>query len=178
MPESIRKADLDYYLPRTDPAAPCMSIAMYVVGYLEVGDAAQADANFNNSFANTQAPFNVWTETPIGGSVNFLTGMGGFLQLVLFGLPGLRVNKDHLSFSPSLVQSMESVTVRGIDYLGCVFTLSYDSSWVTVTMTSGAGLSVTDGAGKSTVLLPGEHVTFPRGQSFQVKGLEKQVIVV
>merc|ERR1711907_501498 len=127
---------------------------MYVIGYLETGDAAKADANFNNSFANTQAPFNVWTETPSGGSVNFLTGMGGFLQLVLFGLPGLRVNKDHLSFSPSLVSGMDSVTVRGIHYLGSVLTVSYNSTMVTITITSGAGLSVTDHGGKATALLP------------------------
>jgi hypothetical protein len=32
-----------------------------------------------------QAPFLVWTETPSGGTPNFLTGAGGFLQTAYFG---------------------------------------------------------------------------------------------
>lgn len=37
------------------------------------------------------APLQVWTENADGsGAVNFLTGMGGFLQAVLFGVTGFR----------------------------------------------------------------------------------------
>ena len=78
---------------------------MFAVGYIELGPqfAAQAASNFNRSFANAQVtwrglaccsmlfvalllypvqpPFDVWTETPTGGTPNFLTGAGGFLQV-------------------------------------------------------------------------------------------------
>ena len=113
MSKTVRKADLDYYAPRTDPGGPAMTWGMHAVGYLELNDGLggydggheeggpQKDddgddgdvinSNFNRSFANAQPPFYVWTETPTGGAVNFLTGVGGFLQTVLFGLPGMRV---------------------------------------------------------------------------------------
>jgi len=48
-------------------------------------------------------PFNVWTETPHGGTVNFITGAGGFLQSTVFGTSGLRIASSlagGLTFSP------------------------------------------------------------------------------
>lgn len=39
----------------------------------------------------TAPPLQVWTENADGsGAVNFLTGMGGFLQAALFGFTGFR----------------------------------------------------------------------------------------
>ena len=140
MSTAVRKADLDYYAPRTDPGGPAMTWGMHAVGYLELAGTASGatstdlsttttptsssssspspsssgfrssaklddaiNSNFNRSFQNAQPPFYVWTETPTGGAVNFLTGVGGFLQTVLFGLTGMRVWPDHLAFKPALV---------------------------------------------------------------------------
>ena len=36
------------------------------------------------------------------GAVNFLTGMGGFLQAVLHGYGGLRLHAEHVDFNPRL----------------------------------------------------------------------------
>ena len=68
--------------------------------------------NFNRSFSNAQLPFYVWTETPTGGTTNFLTGIGGFLQTVLFGLPGLRIWPGRLALQPSLVEGMDAYVHR------------------------------------------------------------------
>ena len=165
MSKTVRKADLDYYAPRTDPGGPAMTWGMHAVGYLELNDGLggyeggheeggpQKDddgddgdvinSNFNRSFANAQPPFYVWTETPTGGAVNFLTGVGGFLQTVLFGLPGMRVWPDHLAFKPALVQGMSDVTVRGVHYRSAVFALSYTNESMTFTAAAGnKGLTV------------------------------------
>ena len=64
-----------------------MTWGMHAVAWLELGEREQVDSLFNRSFGNAQLPFLVWTETPSGGTTNFLTGVGGFLQTVLFGLP-------------------------------------------------------------------------------------------
>jgi hypothetical protein len=50
--------------------------AMQAIGYVELGDFDLAASNFNRSFANQQPPFMVWTETPSGGTPNFITGAG------------------------------------------------------------------------------------------------------
>jgi hypothetical protein len=49
---------------------------MHAIGYLDLGYAQTAAAYFNESYANIQPPFNVWTETPQGGTTNFITGAG------------------------------------------------------------------------------------------------------
>merc|ERR1711972_139911 len=118
MSATVRKADLEYYAPRTDENGPAMTWAMHAVGYMELGDAALAASNFNRSFANAQSPFLVWTETPTGGAVNFLTGAGGFLQGALFGLTGMRIWKTHLAVNPTFVEGMTKVKARGIHYRG------------------------------------------------------------
>jgi hypothetical protein len=55
-----------------------MTWAMHSVGFVELGDLANGATNFNRSYANQQQPFLVWTETPTGGTPNFLTGAGAF----------------------------------------------------------------------------------------------------
>merc|ERR1711972_550554 len=114
MPSTARRADLEYYAERTDANGPAMTWGMHAVGFLEVGDFAQAASFFNRSFANAQEPFCVWTETPSGGAVNFLTGIGGFLQTALFGLTGLRIWPDHLALNPVLMEGTTSLVVRGV----------------------------------------------------------------
>lgn len=120
MTAASRRADIEYYAPRTDINGPAMTWGMHTVGFLELGDSAQAAANFNRSFANAQMPFYVWTETPSGGAVNFLTGVGGFLQTALFGLAGLRIQSTYLALNPSLIDGITSIVVRGLHYHGAL----------------------------------------------------------
>ena len=51
-----------------------------------MGNFTRAAPHFRQGYANVQPPFNVWTETPGGGTVNFITGAGGFLQVGWVGL--------------------------------------------------------------------------------------------
>jgi hypothetical protein len=58
----------------TDPNGPAMTWGMMAAGYIAVGPPSAVTASlFNRSFANAQPPFAVWTETPTGGTPNFLT---------------------------------------------------------------------------------------------------------
>jgi trehalose/maltose hydrolase-like predicted phosphorylase len=168
MEPATRRADLTYYAQRTDPHGPAMTWAMHAIGHLELGDMQAASVNFNRSFSNAQPPFKVWTELPGGGgAVNFLTGMGGFLQAAVFGLPGLRIREDHLELNPSLVDGMESVTVRGIHYQGIVFNLDFDALHITLHVHAGAlfRLSLIEQSGATTRLAAGELATIARGKA-------------
>ena len=59
MPPSVREADLRYYSPRTDPGGPAMTWAMFAIGWLDIGDEAEANAVFKRGYANQQPPFQV-----------------------------------------------------------------------------------------------------------------------
>ncbi|XP_069037660.1 protein-glucosylgalactosylhydroxylysine glucosidase isoform X2 [Lepisosteus oculatus] len=91
MSPEVRRNDLEVYEPVTDPQGPAMTWGMFAVGWLELREASRAQELLMRNFNNIQEPFQVWSEGSDGsGTVNFLTGMGGFLQAVLFGYTGFR----------------------------------------------------------------------------------------
>ncbi|XP_075996892.1 protein-glucosylgalactosylhydroxylysine glucosidase [Genypterus blacodes] len=115
----VRRNDLEAYEPVTDPQGPAMTWGMFAIGWLELGEAERAQRLLEKCFNNIQGPFQVWSESSDGsGAVNFLTGMGGFLQAVLFGYTGFRVQKDCLVFSPHLPSCINELRIRGVSYLG------------------------------------------------------------
>ena len=116
----VRRSDLSFYEPRTNPRGPAMTKSMFAIGWLDVGEPARAETSFNESYVNAKAPFMVWTEgADGGGAVNFITGAGGFLQSVLFGYGGLRLHGNkQLQFNPRLLPGATQVKLIGIDYHG------------------------------------------------------------
>eukprot|EP00927_Polykrikos_kofoidii_P025717 TRINITY_DN23056_c0_g1_i2.p1 TRINITY_DN23056_c0_g1~~TRINITY_DN23056_c0_g1_i2.p1 ORF type:complete len:881 (+),score=121.14 TRINITY_DN23056_c0_g1_i2:76-2718(+) len=165
MSPEVRRADLDYYAPRTDSDGPAMTWAMHAIGYLEVQDKQKASDNFDRAFANAQAPFGVWSETPTGGAVNFITGVGGFLQAALFGLSGLRILPDRLALKPFLVKGMAQVKIRGVHYQGSVFDLSFDDVKTTLKVASGALMIMETASGKESLVESGTSVTIDSGEA-------------
>ncbi|TSK13471.1 Protein-glucosylgalactosylhydroxylysine glucosidase [Bagarius yarrelli] len=114
MSPEVRRNDLEYYEPVTDPLGPAMTWSMFAVGWLELGEAKKAQQLLQKCYKNIQGPFQVWSEVSDGsGAVNFLTGIGGFLQTVLFG-----VQKDCLTFSPLIPDEISQLNLKGIFYLG------------------------------------------------------------
>uniref|UniRef100_A0A3Q4HDC6 Protein-glucosylgalactosylhydroxylysine glucosidase n=1 Tax=Neolamprologus brichardi TaxID=32507 RepID=A0A3Q4HDC6_NEOBR len=111
MSPEVRRNDLEAYEPVTNPHGPAMTWGMFAIGWLELGEAEKAQLLLEKCFNNIQGPFQVWSESSDGsGAVNFLTGMGGFLQAVLFGYTGFRLvlnpgNKHFGVFSPQCVHS-------------------------------------------------------------------------
>uniref|UniRef100_A0A8C5H4G3 Protein-glucosylgalactosylhydroxylysine glucosidase n=1 Tax=Gouania willdenowi TaxID=441366 RepID=A0A8C5H4G3_GOUWI len=119
MSAAVRRNDLQAYEPVTDPQGPAMTWGMFAIGWLELGEADRAQLLLDKCFSNIQGPFQVWSESSDGsGAVNFLTGMGGFMQAVLFGYTGFRVRQDSLDFAPLLPGSISELCVRGVNYLG------------------------------------------------------------
>eukprot|EP00762_Andalucia_godoyi_P004226 ANDGO_05456.mRNA.1 Acid trehalase-like protein 1 len=98
MNASTRRNDLDYYSARTDSSGPAMTWGAFAIGHLELQSPTLAFPFFLRSYANAHAPYFVWTETPTGGTTNFATGMGGFLQTMVFGWAGMRVRSDGVHF--------------------------------------------------------------------------------
>lgn len=117
MSEEIRRNDLEFYSARTDAHGPAMTWGMHSIGYLDLQDYPQAAKFFNMSFQdNMHAPLQVWTETPDGNAVNFITGAGGFLQTVIAGYPGVRIEEatQSLRVQPVCMEGATSMKLRGL----------------------------------------------------------------
>ncbi|KAI1895646.1 hypothetical protein AGOR_G00108370 [Albula goreensis] len=173
MPTEVRKNDLEFYEAVTDPRGPAMTWGMFAVGWLELGEAGKAQEMLNKCFSNIQGPFQVWSEGSDGsGAVNFLTGMGGFLQAVLFGYTGFRVQRDCLAFAPLLPNGITELRVRGMAYLEnkIDWVIREKAVYVTVRQQNiddpwnaqRYPLQVILNSGTSIPLLPGKAVNFPR----------------
>ncbi len=119
---STRSNDLKFYENRTDSNGPAMTWAMFAIGHWDAGHVDEAQSLFNRSYANVQEPYGVWTETPSGGTTNFITGAGGFLQGVINGLAGVRLSAgssgtgSSITFHPQCSSSLaaSSGAVNGV----------------------------------------------------------------
>ena len=62
--------------------------------------------------------------------MNFITGAGGFLQTVVMGYPGIRVQPsgDLLRLSPRCPEGVTKLKIRGLQYLGNELAVGYACS--------------------------------------------------
>ncbi|NXI02896.1 PGGHG glucosidase, partial [Pachycephala philippinensis] len=119
MSAEVRRNDLEMYEPVTDPAGPAMTWSMFAVGWLELKELQRARSQLEKCFSNITEPFKVWVENSDGsGAVNFLTGMGGFLQVILFGFTGFRITRSGLLFDPAFPDDITKLHISSISYLG------------------------------------------------------------
>lgn len=169
LPPDVRRRNLEIYEAATSSQGPAMTWSMFAVGWMELKDLARAQGLLDRSFANITEPFKVWTENADGsGAVNFLTGMGGFLQALLFGCTGFRVTRAGLSFDPVCLADISRMCVSGISHQGSKINFSFSQDCVTVEVTARMGpeappLEVELWPSRSRLPLPtGHKVSFPR----------------
>ncbi|XP_017177594.1 protein-glucosylgalactosylhydroxylysine glucosidase isoform X2 [Mus musculus] len=139
----IRRKNLETYEAVTSPQGPAMTWSMFAVGWMELRDPSRAQVHLSRSFANVTEPFKVWTENADGsGAVNFLTGMGGFLQAALFGCTGFsspyRITEAGVTFDPLCPDLVSRVSVSGISYLGNKINFAFSKDSVTLEVTARA----------------------------------------
>eukprot|EP01113_Clastostelium_recurvatum_P039091 TRINITY_DN5929_c0_g1_i2.p1 TRINITY_DN5929_c0_g1~~TRINITY_DN5929_c0_g1_i2.p1 ORF type:complete len:711 (+),score=173.12 TRINITY_DN5929_c0_g1_i2:162-2135(+) len=146
MSQTVLRNDLEYYSARTDSNGPAMTYGIHAVLWLQLGEAQNAASLFERSYANIQAPFCVWTETPQGGTTNFITGAGGFLQAVWAGYGGVRVAQDGVTVDMTLPEGTSLFALRGVQYVGSDLYLATDGVSLYMRV-----LSVSQGAPSLTV---------------------------
>ncbi|KAM6408002.1 protein-glucosylgalactosylhydroxylysine glucosidase [Rhynochetos jubatus] len=119
MSPEVRRNDLEMYEPVTERHGPAMTWSMFAVGWLELKEVQRAQSQLAKCFDNVTEPFKIWVENADGsGAVNFLTGMGGFLQAALFGYTGFRITRTSLRFNPAFPDDVRALEVTGVSYLG------------------------------------------------------------
>ena len=70
------------------------------------------------------------SETPTNKAFDFLTGAGGFLQQVIFGYTGLRLENSGLvpAFPPVLPSRVTRLVLRNIQVRGKQYDITVDAS--------------------------------------------------
>jgi protein-glucosylgalactosylhydroxylysine glucosidase len=133
MTKQIRRNDFDYTMISVkeghhEPHG--MSMAPASIAAAAVGDATSAvtwlQSNFNSGLI--KPPFNVRTETANNNTGYFITASGGFLQNLLYGFSGLRIEEKGLveAFAPVLAPEWKSMTLEDIALRGRHYDITID----------------------------------------------------
>lgn len=115
---STRRNNLNIYANLTRDTGPAMTWSMHVIGHLETDSISPTEEMFNRTFIPyMRLPYFVWNEYVNGvpnGASNFITGAGGFMQLIIYGYAGIRINVDSLSIQkPQLPPNTKQLKLNG-----------------------------------------------------------------
>jgi protein-glucosylgalactosylhydroxylysine glucosidase len=133
MTKQIRRNDFDYTMISVkeghhEPHG--MSIAPASIAAAAVGDAVSAVAWLQSNFTSglIKPPFNVRTETANNNAGYFITASGGFLQNLLYGFSGLRIEEKGLveAYAPVLPPEWKSMTLQDIAFRGQRYDITID----------------------------------------------------
>lgn len=98
--QSTRRNNLKFYENVTRTNGPAMTWSMHAIGHLDI-DEIPDEQQFRHTFEPyVRMPYYVWNEYVDGvedGASNFITGAGGFLQLILYGYVGIRIQTDSMT---------------------------------------------------------------------------------
>jgi trehalose/maltose hydrolase-like predicted phosphorylase len=150
MSAKTARADLDYYVPRSDPGGPSMTDAVSMIDTASLGVPGCSAYVFTRRSYEPfiKDIFNQFSETREGGAFTFMTGIGGFLQEFLYGYSGLRWEAGAVRLDPMLNEQVGEVILHRLRWRGRVFDVAIGPRRTTVTLHSGPPLPVKVGAGE------------------------------
>lgn len=114
-----------------EAAGAMMGVTLLSVDAAELGDRALVDSLLPYSYqSHVHGPFLMLSETPTNDAFDFLTGAGGFLQQVIFGYTGLRLEANGLvaAFPPVLPSHITRLVLRDIQVRGKHYDVIVDAS--------------------------------------------------
>ena len=125
MPEQVRRNDFDHIMESfriTHHEPHGMVAAPSSIAAATVGDFASAAKWARSSYTSglVKPPFDVRTETATNNTGYFITASGGFLQIMLYGFTGLRIQDAGLveSYAPMLPEQWKSMTLKNVAFRG------------------------------------------------------------
>ena len=170
--QAAASADLDRYMPVTDPGGPAMTASVESIVAAQLHKPGCLDYTlFQDSYLPyLVGPFDQFSETqgapPLSGygtgpAFDFATGAGGFLQTYVYGFAGLRWNADTLQLAPTLPPQLEpGITISGLHYQGRTVTIAVGATRTVVTLTAGAAVKLSTPQG-TRLLTPRAPVVLP-----------------
>jgi trehalose/maltose hydrolase-like predicted phosphorylase len=155
MASGVGLNDLNYYAPRTDLQGPAMTDGIHSI------DASALNAPGCSAYTYMlrsyepflRSPYDQFAETRSGSNTgfNFLTGVGGFLQVFEYGYSGLRFTPDAIVLDPSLSPELQGITLNNLQWQGRTFTVTIGLQSTHIQLASGAALPVQTPSGQLTV---------------------------
>ena len=117
MSEQAKRNNLSHAVERMDQegTGAMMTATLFPVVAAELEDRQLFDRIIPKTYQGyLRPPYNVLAETPSNHATNFVTGAGGFLQQVVFGYTGLRLNEDGLTkkFTPMLPAGVKRLQLK------------------------------------------------------------------
>jgi trehalose/maltose hydrolase-like predicted phosphorylase len=107
-----------------------MGLAPVSIAAAALGDAAEAARWAERNIADDmfKPPFNVRSETASNNSGYFITGSAGFLQSLIYGFSGLRIDDKGLieAYAPVLPSDWKSMTLKNITFRGKRYDIRID----------------------------------------------------
>ena len=95
-----------------------------------MGDTPSAVAWLQSNFTSglIKPPFNVRTETANNNTGYFITASGGFVQNLVYGLSGLRIQEKGLTaaYAPVLPPQWKSMVLKNITFRGQRYDVTLD----------------------------------------------------
>jgi len=113
---------------------PGMTECIHLSNWLDLEEFEKAEFAFNRSkHAACYGPFNVRNEVDLYGhggvfiNSHFLTGEGGFLQAMINGWGGVRINEDGIRLNPYMPNNVTRIIFSKIHYMNNEIRVSFDS---------------------------------------------------
>ncbi|BFI95114.1 MAG: hypothetical protein RSP_06240 [Rhodanobacter sp.] len=106
-----------------------MMMVMLAVGEAELGDGKAAGEWLQRNLVGfLKPPFNVRTETVANNAGYILATSAGYIQSLVYGLTGLRIDGKGLdaAYAPVLPPSWKSVTLKGVSFRGKRYDISVE----------------------------------------------------
>jgi trehalose/maltose hydrolase-like predicted phosphorylase len=124
MSPQVRRNDFDFQLQALkshgdDPNE--MMMVMLAVGAAELGDGKAAGEWIDRNLVGfLKPPFNVRTDTAANNAGYILATSAGFVQSMLYGLTGLRIDDDGLTakYAPVLPPGWNALTLKDVKFRG------------------------------------------------------------
>ena len=125
MSDQMRRNDYHFSVrpvPAKQPVHNSMGLSPTSIAAAASGDLEDADGWFQRNFTSgtLKPPFSVRTESAANNTGYFLTASGGYVQNLVFGFSGLRIQEKGLvqAYPPLLPQAWKSLTLRNISFHG------------------------------------------------------------
>ncbi len=150
---AVTEADLDFYVPRTDPGGPSMTDAIHSVISSELGIPGCPAFAFTRRSIDpfVRPPYEQFSESRTDGAFTFTTGAGGFLQEFLYGYTGFRWRGDRIVLDPSLPPQLTGVTDSAVHWRGRVLRIEVGPDQTQLSLLSGSPVTVQTPGGTQTL---------------------------
>ncbi len=123
--QEVIARNLDTYRQVTDSDGPAMSRCISAIVAAQLGRRDEARQLFAACYEpHLWGPFYALAETRTNGEINFLTGVGGALQALLFGFGGLRLHDPCPALDPLLPADWTALRFTRLSSHGARFSLA------------------------------------------------------